>query len=119
MQNAVETALKWGIVSRNICNLVTAPCRVRFEIQPFTPEQVQTFFAALRGHKWEAIFTLALATGLRQEELLGLKWQHINFLTGTLQVRRILTQVSSEASVRVFIEAEPKTQQGRPFLGRA
>jgi integrase len=54
-----------------------------------------------------------MATGMRQGELLGLKWQDINFSTGTLQVRRILTRVSSEASVRVCIEAEPKTQQSR------
>ncbi len=77
------------------------------------PEQVQSFFAAIRGHKWEALFTLALATGMRQGELLGLKWQDINFSIGTLQVRRILTRVSSETSMRVFIEAEPKTQQSR------
>ena len=113
LHNALETAVKWGLVSRNVCDLVTAPRRIRFEIQPFTPEQVQSFFAAIRGHKWEALFTLALATGMRQGELLGLKWQDINFSTGTLQVRRMLTRVSSETSVRVFIEAEPKTQQSR------
>lgn len=50
---------------------------------------------------------------MRQGELLGLKWQDINFTTGTLQVRRILTRVSSETSVRMFIEAEPKTQHSR------
>jgi integrase len=97
--------VKWGLVSRNVCDLVTPPRRVRFEIQ--------SFFAAIHGPKWEALFTLALATGMRQGELLGLKWQDINFSTGTLQVRRILTRVSSEAAVRVFIEAEPKTQQSR------
>jgi integrase len=75
--------------------------------------QVQSFFAAIRGDKWEVLFTLAFATGMRQGELLGLKWQDINFSTGTLQVLRMLTQVSSETSVRVFIEAEPKTQQSR------
>jgi integrase len=50
---------------------------------------------------------------MRQGELLGIKWQDINFSTGTLQVRRILTRVSSETSVIVFIEVEPKTQQSR------
>jgi integrase len=113
LHNALETAVTWGLVSRNVCDLVTPPRRVRFEIQPFTLEQVQSFFAAIRGHKWELLFNLALATGMRQGELLGLKWQDINFSTGTLQVRRMLTRVSSETSVRVFIEAEPKTQQSR------
>ena len=105
--------MKWGLVPRNVCDLVTPPRKVRFEIQPFTPEQVQSFFDAIAGHKWEALFTLALATGMRQGELLGLKWQDINFTTGTLQVRRILTRVPSRTSPRVFIEAEPKTQHSR------
>jgi len=90
LHNALGTAVKWGLVPRNVCDLVTPPRKVRFEIQPFTPEQVQSFFDATRGHKWEALYTLALATGMRQGELLGLKWQDINFTTGILQVRRIL-----------------------------
>ncbi len=105
--------MKWGLVSRNVCDLVTPPRKVRFEIKPFTIELVQHFLSAIRGHKWEALFTLALATGMRQGELLGLKRQDKQFSTGTLQVRRILTRVPSEASVKVFIEAEPKTQQSR------
>ena len=63
-------------------------------------EQGQSFVDAIRGHKWEALFTLALAISLRQGELLGLKWQDINFTTGMLQVRRILTRVSYEAQER-------------------
>src|SRR5579859_6453547 len=102
-----------GSVFRNVCDLVSPPRKQRFEIQPLTMEQMQILLATIRGHKWEALFTLALATGMRQGELLGLKWQDINFSTGTLQVRRMLTRVSSETSVRVFVEAEPKTQQSR------
>ena len=113
LHNALGTAVKWGLVPRNVCDLVTPPRKVRFEIQPFTLKQVQSFFDAIRGHKWEALFTLALATGMRQGELLGLKWQDINFTTGILQVRRILTRVPSRTSPRVFIEAEPKTQYSR------
>ena len=113
LHNALDTAVKWGLVSRNVCDLVTPPRRARFEIKPFTTEQVQSFFAAIRGHKWEALFTLALATGMRQGELLGLKWQDINFSTGTLQVRRILTRIPSETSGKVYIEAEPKTEKSR------
>jgi integrase len=113
LHNALDTAVKWGLVSRNVCDLVTPPRKARFEIKPFTTEQVQSFFVAIRGHKWEALFTLALATGMRQGELLGLKWQDINFSTGMLQVRRILARIPSETSGKVFIEAEPKTEKSR------
>jgi integrase len=74
---------------------------------------VQSFISAIRGHKWEALFTLDLAIDMRQGELLGLKWQDINFTAGVLQVRRILTRVPSRTSVKVFTEAEPKTQYSR------
>src|SRR5579872_3672888 len=69
----------------------------------------------MHGHKGEAIFTLALATGMRRGELLGLKWQDINLTTGMLQVRRILTRIPSTLSEKkhVYVEAEPKTQKSR------
>ena len=113
LHNALDTAVKWGLVSRNVCDLTSPPRKERFEIQPFTAEQVQQFLIAARGHKWETLFSMALATGMRQGELLGLKWQDINFSTGTLQVRRILSRVMSERKVREFIEADPKTQKSR------
>ncbi len=114
LHNALATAVKWGLVARNVCDLATPPRKARFEIQPFTAEQVQCFLAASRGNKWEALFTLALATGMRQGELLGLKWQDINFSTGTLQVRRVLTRIPREGTgVRMFREEEPKTEKSR------
>jgi integrase len=113
LHNALVAAVKWGLVVRNVCDLATPPRRARFEIQPLTPEQVQQFLKAIQGHKWEALFTLALATGMRQGEVLGLKWQDIHFTTGTLQVRRILTRIPSETEGKVYIEAEPKTQKSR------
>jgi integrase len=113
LHNALDTAVKWGLVPRNVCDLTSPPRKERFEIQPFTAEQVQQFLIAVRGHKWETLFMLALATGMRQGELLGLKWQDINVSTGTLQVRRILSRVMSERSVREFVEADPKTEQSR------
>ena len=71
--------------------------------------------ATARGHKWEALFTLALATGMRRGELIALKWQDINFKTGTLQVVRVLTRVPTKMPKRehVYMEAEPKTQKSR------
>jgi integrase len=111
LHNALDTAVKWGLVPRNVCDLTSPPRKERFEIQPLSAEQVQQFLLAVRGHKWETLFTLALATGMRQGELLGLKWQDITFSRGTLQVRRILSRVMSERAVREFVEADPKTEQ--------
>ena len=115
LHNALDTAVKRGLVARNVCDLASPPHRKRFEIQPLSGEQAQKLLAVIQGHKWEALFTLAIATGLRRGELLGLKWQDINFTTGTLQVRRILSRVPTQAAKRehTYVEAEPKTQKSR------
>jgi integrase len=113
LHKALETAVRWNLLPRNICDLVSPPRRKRFEIQPLGIEQVQQLLAAARDHRLEALFILALASGLRRGELIGLKWQDINFLTGMLQVRRILTRVPSKLPGKGYVEAEPKTEKGR------
>jgi integrase len=115
LHNALDTAVKWGLVFRNVCDLVAPPRKERFEIQPLTLAQMQHLLATVSGHKWEALFTLAMATGMRRGELLGLKWQDVNFEAGQLQVRRVLSRVPSHMPerVHVYVEAEPKTQKSR------
>ncbi len=61
----------------------------------------------------EALFKLALATGMRRGELMGLKWQDIDFEKGTLQVRRVRSRVPSKMPGKGYVEAEPKTQKSR------
>ncbi len=113
LHKALETATKWGLVPRNVCSLVSPPHAAEFEIKPLTVEQVHRLLIAARGHRQEALFSLALATGMRRGEILGLKWQDINFATGTLQIRRILTRVPTRMPGKGYVEAEPKTQKSR------
>ena len=113
LHKALETAVRWKLIAQNVCDLVSPPRRKQFVIQPLSLEQAQQLLQAARGHRLEALFVLALATGMRRGELLGLKWQDINLQTGQLQVRRILTRVPSKLSGKGFTEAEPKTEKGR------
>ncbi len=115
LHNALNAAVKWGLIPKNVCDRVTPPRKERFDIKPLTEEQAQVFLTAVQGHKWEALFVLALATGMRRGELIGLKWQDINFKAGTLQVVRVLTRVPTKMPERehVYIEAEPKTEKSR------
>jgi integrase len=113
LHKALDTAVKWNLVARNVCDLVSPPRRKQYEVQPLTLEQVHKLLAVLEGHYMEALFKLALATGLRRGELMGLKWQDINFDTGVLQVRRILSRVPTKMPGKGYVEAEPKTQKSR------
>jgi integrase len=72
-------------------------------------EQSQQLLAAAKGHSLEALFVLALTTGMHSGEILALKWQDIDFTHNTLQVRRIFTRRPGNR----YIEAEPKTEKSR------
>lgn len=109
LHKALEDALRWNLVARNVCDAVSPPQPDRYEIQPLNKEQAQQLLAAAHGHPLEALIVLALATGMRRGELLALKWQDLDFSTRTLQVRRIYTRTAGNR----YIEAEPKTEKSR------
>lgn len=109
----METAVRWNLIARNTCDLVSPPRRKHFEIQPLSIEQIHQLLAAARGHRQEALILLALATGMRRGELLALKWQDLDLEKRILQVRRILTRIPSKLPGKGFEETEPKTDRGR------
>jgi integrase len=109
LHRALKDAVRWGLVARNVCDLISPPRRAHYEIKPLTLQQAQQLLAALHGHNMEALFVLALTTGMRRGEILALKWQDINFAQSTLQVRRIFTRAPGNR----YVEAEPKTEKSR------
>jgi integrase len=109
LHKALEDAVKWGLLARNVCDAVSAPRRAHYEIKPLTLEQAQLLLEAAKEDSLEALWVLALTTGMRRGEVLALKWQDINFEQSMLQVRRIFTR----APGRRYIESEPKTEKSK------
>src|SRR5258708_23504196 len=72
LHKALDTAVKWNLVARNVCDLVSPPRRKRFEVQPLTLEQVHKFLSVVEVHYMEALFNLPLATALRHAKLIPL-----------------------------------------------
>ncbi len=111
---ALEKAVRWNLVPRNVCEAVDPPRKARYEFHPLNEEQIQQFLKAASGHRLEALFVLSLASGMRKGELMALKWQDINFSAGTLQVRRVLTHMPAKLNGKGgYVEAEPKTEKSR------
>lgn len=106
---ALGRALKLGVVNRNAALLVDPPPRARHEIRPLSRDQVHTFLNAVRDDRLGMLFTVAVATGLRQGELLALRWQDIDLEGGTLSVRHTL-----QAQTRTL--GPPKTERSRRTL---
>src|SRR5829696_2801584 len=90
LHRAFVQAIRWGLLARNPCDGVTAPKATRAEMRVLTPEQVNTFLAATREHPAHALYALAVTTGMRQGELLGLRWQDVELDAGRLAVRQAL-----------------------------
>ena len=116
LHTALDGAVRREMLSRNVCDLVSPPRKVHKEIKPLNTEQIRKLLDAAKGHQNEALFILALATGMRRGELLGLKWQDIDFNQGILQVRRTLSRVPTNMAKEIgqsYIESETKTSRSR------
>jgi len=108
-RDTLENAVRWNLIARNVCDLVTPPVPQQNAIQPLTPEQVRRLLEAARGHKLEAFITVAVNIGMRRGELLGLHWQDIDFEAECLYVRRSVSRVGTFG----IKELEPKTQRSK------
>jgi len=109
LHHALDDAVKWGVLARNVCDAVEPPKRNRTEMTTWSTAEVSRVLAVAAGDDLEALWRLAVTTGMRRGELLGLKWADIDFDSGSLSVRRSL----SRGLTSRLIEGEPKTKAGR------
>lgn len=106
---ALDNAVRWNYVSRNVCDLVSPPRIVSREPTPLTLEQAHALLASVRKHRLETLLTMAVVTGMREGELLALRWSNIN-----VEQRRLLVLHTVSYIARYgYIENEPKTKAGR------
>lgn len=106
---ALGRALKVGKVHRNVATLVDSPTKARREVQPMTAAEARVFLESVRGDRLEVLYRLAVATGMRQGELLALRWQDVDLDGGSLEVRHTLVRGTREL-------APPKTEQARRHI---
>lgn len=108
---ALEQAVRWGYVARNVADVVQPPAVPRAELHPPRPEALATFLAAAEAaeDRLHALWSTAVYTGCRQGELLALTWPDVDLDAGTLTVHRTLLR--ADAGRPVF--GAPKTAHSR------
>jgi len=109
---ALGEALRLGLVQRNVCASVKKPRRRRIEMRWWTPEQARMVLEAAKGDRLYALFVLALSTGMRASEMLGLRWRDLDLGKRTLTVQTQLQWRKVEGG-RVLRFDEVKTDAGR------
>jgi integrase len=108
LHRALESAVALDLVVRNVADRVTAPRMRRHEMEVLSPEQSKIFLEAIADDPLEALYMLALTTGMRQGELLGLKWRDIDLDAGWLHIHATVRKLRGN-----FIFAAPKTKRSR------
>jgi integrase len=111
LRNALNRALKWGLVARNVASLVDSPHVKRYEAAALDPDQARALLRTLQHERLGALYTVPLAIGLRPGEALGLMWSDIDWERGTLHVTRSLQRIEGKLRIE-----ELKSRSSRPTI---
>lgn len=93
LRAALNHAERTGLIDRNAARHVVLPKYERRRITPWTPEQQKKFLRQADQHPWSAAYFLMLFYGLRRGEVLGLRWEDVDFEHGTLRIERQLQRL--------------------------
>jgi integrase len=108
LHKALSQAVEWHMVPRNVAEVVRAPKPTPKEMRPLSAEETRCLLEAARGDRLEALYVLAVTTGMRQGELLALKWQDVDLENAAISVHRTLTKSGGR-----LLLGEPKTKKSR------
>lgn len=105
---ALDQAVRWGVVGRNVVSFTRGPKETRSEGRTLTPEQARKLLDEVRGRRLEAFYITMLALGLRPGEALGLSWDAVDFKGKVLMVRKALKRERNQ-----LVVGEVKTAKSR------
>lgn len=111
LRRALGEATQLGLVPRNVATLVKVPRAARPEMHVLSPDEVNLLLDAVEGDRLEALYVLAVRTGMRLGELLALRWTDVDLQgkSPALHVRATLRYVNADT---YFFES-PKTAKSR------
>jgi integrase len=99
LRKALKQAVMDGLIPRNVCESVKPPRVERKEIMPLDREQTRTLLEHASGDRLEALYVLAVHTGMREGELLGLKWEDVDLECSVCRLRRALVREGGKTAL--------------------
>lgn len=120
LRQALNQAVRWGSVNRNVADLVDAPRVEKFKIAPLSPQQAQQLLDAAAGHRLELLYRLTLSLGLRRGEVLALRWEDVDFGEGTIRISGSIQELGGRIHrVAPKTESSVRTLPLTPSLAQA
>jgi integrase len=110
LHKALAQAVRWNFITCNPADDVKAPTPTPKQMHPLSASEARRLLEAAREDRLEALYVLAIHTGMRRGELLGLKWADIDLENATVRVRRTLTRTDNGRRLAL---GEPKTKKSR------
>ncbi len=111
---ALDAAVSVKYIRDNPATGRKLPKREKPEIKPLDEKQQTDFLKAIEGHTHEIIYKIALCTGLRESELLGLTWDCVDFSKGTLTVKQQLRKDQRKGGA--YYVSSPKNGKTRKVM---
>lgn len=108
ISSALKVAVTWELVAKNVAETISPPRVPETPQETWTADHAQAFLRAIDGHRLRPLYVLAIATGMRRGEILGLRWQDIDWNKGTIQIVQ-----SMVATPDGQIITDTKTSSGR------
>jgi integrase len=110
-RQALDTAVRDGLVRRNPAAAVKRPTVNRSEARYLTPVEAGRLLEAAKGDRLYPLLVLLLGSGLRRGEALALHWSDVDLTEGHMRVRWSLARVGGK-----LVFSQPKTEKSRRFV---
>ena len=107
---ALKYAMKTDMVPQNVAMKVDRPRKNLFQPTFLDAEQMQKLFEIVKGTRLELPVLVAAFYGLRRGEVLGLKWDAIDFNRGTLTIKRTVTEATIDGTMKIIEQDSAKTK---------
>ena len=107
---ALKYAMKTDMVPQNVAMKVDRPRKNSFQPTFLDAEQMQKLFEIVKGTRLELPVLVAAFYGLRRGEVLGLKWDAIDFNRGTLTIKRTVTEATIDGTMKIIEQDSAKTK---------
>lgn len=109
LHKALQQAVKNGTIRVNPADACTTPKVVRPEINPLTSDEISELLNALRGDPYEIPLTVALFTGMREGEIIGLQWSCIDLDAGVITIKQQMQSVDGSPQIITTKNGKPRT----------